>query len=198
MSLAPAEVYHGLSLRATYARQSTHSLDCARYMREWLGKMPIGLHLGDFMQMRPAGRRSLCEVLERDQAKGAEETAAELGRQLFADSMTPVAAFEGTGRFQKTPSGEQLVRLLACMRCGEPVPDELWAAVEARSVRPGEPDPRFDDQKFCLGHEGATLWELVSRLQQLRACRDAEAAGAQLFYCQAIDLPQLTPIVKEI
>ena len=190
VSLAPAAVYHGLSLRATYARQSALSLDPARYMREWLGKLPIGLHLGDFMQMRPAGRRSLCEVLEHDHAEGAEETAAELGRQLFADCITHVAGFEGTGRFQKTPSGEQLVGPLACMRCGEPAPDDLWAAVEAQAVRPGAPDPRFDEEKFRLGHEGATLWELVSRLQQFRAYRDAEAASAQLFYCQAIDLPQ--------
>ncbi len=30
----------------------------------WFRNLPIGVHLGDFMQLRPAGRRSLCEWIQ--------------------------------------------------------------------------------------------------------------------------------------
>jgi hypothetical protein len=56
LSMVAPEVYRGTSLRATIARQSLLKLDVRDYMSEWFGKMPLGAHLGDFLQLRPAQR----------------------------------------------------------------------------------------------------------------------------------------------
>ena len=50
-------------------------------------------------------------------------------------------------------------------------------------------DLRLAEARFAEGHEGATRWELVARLQHLRAAREAREAGRRLWYVQAIDTP---------
>ena len=47
----------------------------------------------------------------------------------------------------------------------------------------------MDEPRFRNGHEGGFLWEVVGRLQHLRAIRDAAAAGQRVFYAQAVDVP---------
>jgi len=60
LSMVPPEVYHGASLRATIARQSLLHLGVRDYMSKRYGKMFLRIHLGAFLQPRPAQRRSLC------------------------------------------------------------------------------------------------------------------------------------------
>ena len=124
-------------------------------------------------------------VLEEE----GESTAAELGRLLFKNAITHVFHFTGTGRFSACTSGQDLVHILAHMRRCEPFPANLWAKLETRAVKEGQPDARLLDPKFLEGHEGALVWELVARLQQRRAQRDAVRLRARLFYCQAVDTP---------
>jgi len=75
------------------------------------------------------------------------------------------------------------------MRSGAPLSDELWTALRARVVDDRRADPRLAEARFAEGHEGATRWELVARLQHLRAAREAREAGRRLWYVQAIDTP---------
>jgi hypothetical protein len=197
VSLARPDVYYGTSVRAMYARQRTQHLDANAHGQQPFGHVPVLIHIGDFLQMRPPGRRSLCEVQaqeggEKDEDECQEEdgsTADELGRLLFRDNLTHVVQFTGTGRFQDTPSGRQLVAVLDCMRSGKPMSDELWAALSARAVDETCADPRLAEPRFAEGHEGATRWEFVARLQHLRAVRESRQADRRLWYVQAIDTP---------
>ena len=107
ISLAVPEVYHGILLRSTYARQQTHKLNVADYMQRWFGYMSVGLHLGDFLQLRPASRRSIAEKLEADDAPESaeeddatleeEDAPAELGREAFHQAITFISLLTGTG-----------------------------------------------------------------------------------------------------
>jgi hypothetical protein len=202
ISLAVPEVYHGIALRSTYARQQTHKLNVADYMQKWFGHMPLGLHLGDFLQLRPAARRSIAERLEpkkeeeqetpeEDAAEDLkeEDTPAELGREAFHAGVNFVSLFTGTGRFSTCESGQKLVQILECMRLGRRMPRDLWDELQKRELVEDERDPRLDEPRFRDGHEGGFLWEVVGRLQQLRAIRDAAAAGQRIFYAQAVDVP---------
>ena len=67
--------------------------------------------------------------------------------------------------------------------------DGLWEEVQKRELQPDSRDPRLDEPVFRDGHKGALLWEIVGRLQQLRAVRDAQTAGERLFYSQGVDVP---------
>ena len=162
-------------------------------MSQWFGNIPVGLHLGDFLQIRPAGRRSLCEWLDTDESvedleANGETTAAEMGRFLFRDSLTHVVHFRGTGRFSTCSSGVDLIDILTHMRLVTPMPDALWAKLCDRVVKTDDgDDPRLRDNQFLDGHEGGLVWEVVARLQQLRAQRDAARMQQQLYYSQAVD-----------
>ena len=205
VSLTVAEVYHGLGFRTALSRRGKWELDVANYMRQWFGNMPIGLQLGDFLQIRPAGRRSLCEWLDTDVTvdeleEEGETTAAEMGRFLFRDSLTHVVHFKGTGRFSTCASGQDLVNILSHMRLAKPLPEDLWQKLCSRVVQTNATiDPRLMDEKFLDGHEGGLVWEVVARLQQLRARRDAKRMRQQLFYIQAVDnaLRSAAPLSKE-
>ena len=192
LSMAAPEVYHALGFRSALARRVEHDLDVDKYMQQWFGKMPIGIQLGDFMQLRPATKRSLCEWIdetftEEELNAAGESTASELGRYLFKDSFTHVVQFHGTGRFSTCNDGKDLVELLACMRAGRKMPDALWAKLKAQEIDLDGDDARLHDAKFDFAHEGAFVWEIVARLQQLRAMRDAAKAGKRLYYVQAVD-----------
>ena len=190
IGMAPPEVYHGLSLRSTYARQAQWSLDVNNYMQEWFGKMPIGLQLGDFLQVRPARRRSLCEVLDHTTPEESqEETSSELGRQMFDDTLTSVHLFTCSNRFSRCPSGQALYKILQCIRLGKSIPEDHWQLLRERVLCDTGKDPRLDDAKFRNGLTGAFAWEVVSRLLQLRAWRGAREQGKRLFYTQAVDVP---------
>ncbi len=73
------------------------------------------------------------------------------------------------------------------MRQGRKMPDELWDRLKAQAVEWESTDARLHDDRMNAGHEGAFIWEIVSRLQHLRAMRDATKAGQRLYYVQAVD-----------
>lgn len=68
MSMTPSDVYHAAGYRFALQRADTLGLDPSRYLQEWFGRMPIGIQLGDFLQLRPAAQRSLCEWQETTSA----------------------------------------------------------------------------------------------------------------------------------
>ena len=73
LSMNPPDVYHAAGYRFSLLRQEPLGLDMSKYMEEWFGKMPIGIQLADFLQLRPATQKSLCEWVS---AKAATEPSA--------------------------------------------------------------------------------------------------------------------------
>lgn len=96
--------------------------------------------------------------------------------------------FTGTGRFLDNESGRDLVDILQCMRSGKTLPEALWAKLQARELdtQVVQADAVLR-QRFFRCHWGGFSWEQVSRLQQLQAAHEAEAAGQTLYYIQAVD-----------
>ena len=151
LSMVPPDVYHAGAFRFAMTRQEHWRLEIVRYLEQWFGKVPIGVQLADFLQLRPTACLSLCEWQDAQRAtdaavvpesdNGVEEAAAErtsnaseLGRLAFKSSLQRVVHFTGSGRFSQCASGQQLVKILLSMREGRPLEDGLWEALEARSI----------------------------------------------------------------
>ncbi|CAE7487143.1 tkt, partial [Symbiodinium necroappetens] len=212
MSMTPSDVYHAAGYRFALQRADTLELDPSRYLQEWFGRMPIGIQLGDFLQLRPAAQRSLCEWQETTsavdtaqsedeeeeaQAGSEESNASELGRLLFKNSVRIVVHFTGTGRFSSCASGQSLVRILGHMRQGTSLSDALWRELQSRVLQPDTLSTVNGREEFFSAYWGGMAWEQVGRLQHLRSTLEARAAQEQLYFVQAIDKPaggrSLTP-----
>eukprot|EP00438_Fugacium_kawagutii_P017947 Skav211370 [mRNA] locus=scaffold595:25004:28193:- [translate_table: standard] len=215
VSMVPPDVYHAGSFRFSLVRQERLMLDQAAYLRQWFGKMPIGVQLADFLQLRPTAQRSLCEwkesrraidataPVEVDEAENEEQDGlveeevdrtsnnAELGRIAFKSSLQRIVHFTGSGRFSKCESGQQLVKILLSMRQGKIMDDDLWAALEARLVTREElMQDEVLRERVLKAHWGGLAWEQVCRLQHLRVVWEAQQKATTLFLVQAIDRPK--------
>ena len=208
LSMVPADVYHAASLRFATIRQDRLMLDLGEYLKQWFGKVPIGVQLADFLQLRPTAQFSLCEWLdaprateaavpdavsdaeeaEEDEAAERTTNASELGRIAFKQSLQRVVHFTGSGRFSTCFSGQQLVKILSTMRQGRCLEDELWEALEARVITrekiTSDPSLRV---RLLDAHWGALAWEQVARLQHLRVAWEAQQKSTVLYLVQAID-----------
>ena len=207
LSMNPPDVYHAAGFRFALLRQERMMLDMSRYLQEWFGRVPIGVQLGDFLQLRPTAQRSLCEWYDAQRAtdtaaaasssdeepvadeEAAQRTsnAAELGRNLFKNSLQRVVHFTGSGRFSDCPSGQQLVQILMCMREGKRLPDDLWAALQARAYSKEQLRAQESRQRLLDAHWGGLAWEQVARLQHVRIGLEAKALNKIVYLVQAID-----------
>ena len=207
LSMNPPDVYHAAGFRFALLRQERMILDMSRYLQEWFGRVPIGVQLGDFLQLRPTAQRSLCEWHDAQRAtdtaaaasssdeepvadeEAAQRTsnAAELGRNLFKNSLQRVVHFTGSGRFSDCPSGQQLVQILMCMREGKRLPDDLWAALQARAYSKEQLRAQESRQRLLDAHWGGLAWEQVARLQHVRIGLEAKALNKIVYLVQAID-----------
>lgn len=207
LSMNPPDVYHAAGFRFALLRQERMMLDMSRYLQEWFGRVPIGVQLGDFLQLRPTAQRSLCEWHDAQRAtdtaaaasssdeepvadeEAAQRTsnAAELGRNLFKNSLQRVVHFTGSGRFSDCPSGQQLVQILMCMRQGKRLPDDLWAALQARAYSKEQLRAQESRQRLLDAHWGGLAWEQVARLQHVRIGLEAKALNKIVYLVQAID-----------
>ena len=207
LSMNPPDVYHAAGFRFALLRQERMMLDMSRYLQEWFGRVPIGVQLGDFLQLRPTAQRSLCEWHDAQRAtdtaaaasssdeepvadeEAAQRTsnAAELGRNLFKNSLQRVVHFTGSGRFSDCPSGQQLVQILMCMREGKRMPDDLWAALQARAYSKEQLRAEESRQRLLDAHWGGLAWEQVARLQHVRIGLEAKALNKIVYLVQAID-----------
>ena len=207
LSMNPPDVYHAAGFRFALLRQERMMLDMSRYLQEWFGRVPIGVQLGDFLQLRPTAQRSLCvwhdaqratdtaaaasssdeEPVADEEAAQRTSNAAELGRNLFKNSLQRVVHFTGSGRFSDCPSGQQLVQILMCMREGKRMPDDLWAALQARAYSKEQLRAEESRQRLLDAHWGGLAWEQVARLQHVRIGLEAKALNKIVYLVQAID-----------
>ena len=114
-----------------------------------------------------------------------------MGVELFDKAVTDVHVLHTTYRFKDSVTKEWcpfLPRILAYIRNPNrrPMPDELWNALEKREAR-GPEDKRLFTTKAKTCYDIGIQWEAVARMMQLRAKRDAVAAGQLLIYVHAVD-----------
>ena len=85
------------------------------------------------------------------------------------------------------PSGQQLVQILMCMREGKRMPDDLWAALQARAYSKEQLRAEESRQRLLDAHWGGLAWEQVARLQHVRIGLEAKALNKIVYLVQAID-----------
>jgi len=154
------------------------------------GRMPIVIHLGDFLQLKPTGSgMSLITNLEEIPQHWEVPAEHQSAMKLFMH--TPLC-FEllATSRF-KGP----LRDLMAFMRnpSGPTVPRKIADSWQKMLLRPN--DQRLKERRFQVGHTLAIYWDTVARCMTMRARRDAEASGQVLYLIQAADTctPHMPP-----
>ena len=193
VSMVAAALYNALDYRACHGRSDTHDVQESTYKRpnHHFGRVPIVLHLGDFLQLRPTGSIGLLtdvnELEEDGSYKYAEPPTVEIQHAIKVFSQIPcVFELKGTKRFEP---GDPLITFLGCMREGKPFPPEVWSAWEKTlaSDNHGVLDPRHQHENVRLGYGMGIYWETLSRWIKTRARRDAGRLGVPLVFLQAVD-----------
>ena len=82
-------------------------LDLGEYLKQWFGKVPIGVELADFLQLRPTAQFSLCEWLDAPRATEA----------AVPDAVSDAEEAERTKRPNEPPMHLSWVKLHSSNRC---------------------------------------------------------------------------------
>ena len=193
VSMVAASWYNMLDVRSMHGRSKTHDVYETTYKRpqHHFGRIPIVIHLGDFLQLSPTANISLVEDVNAKNEDGSfkylEPPSVEVQHAIKVfGSITHVFELRGTKRFK---AGDPLIELLGCMRTGRKIPQRIWKAFERTfaSDRSGTLDPRHNAPKFRRGFGMAMYWETLSRWISQRARRDARELGVPLVFLQAAD-----------
>ena len=90
LSMAPPDVYHAGAFRFAMTRQEHWRLEIVRYLEQWFGKVPIGVELADFLQLRPTACLSLCAWQKRRRPRATTKRRRALKRRRqSAPAMLP-------------------------------------------------------------------------------------------------------------
>ena len=182
-----------LDVRSMHGRSKTHDVYETTYKRpgHHFGRIPIVIHLGDFLQLSPTANISLVEdvnaKLDDGSYKFPEPPSVEVQHAIKVFGSIPhVFELRGTKRFKP---GDPLIDLLGCMRAGRRIPQRIWEDFQRTfaSDRSGVLDPRHLTPKFQQGFGLCMYWETLARWTSQRARRDARALGVPLVFLQAVD-----------
>ncbi len=176
-----------------HGRSKNYDVSEASYTRapHHFGRIPIVIHLGDFLQLSPTGSLSLISDVNAKNKDGtfkyAEPPNVEIQHaiRLFG-AMPHVFELRGTKRFV---AGDPLIEFLRCMRAGHRFPPHVWEAFKNTFASDchGVLDPRHQSTKFLQGFGMGMYWETLSRWISQRAQRDARALAVPLVFLQAVD-----------
>ena len=192
ISMVSAALYNMLDWRSMLGRKLEHDVLESTYSHLGcaFGRIPIVIHLGDFLQLKPTGQLSLVDNLDAKKPDGSwkyPEVSTEIqhAQEVFCN-VPDVFELKGTMRFVK---GDPIIDFLQCMRSGGTFPSETWAAFEATFARdtPTEPDPRHAEARFAEGYGMGIYWESLSRMVSRRAVLDARKLGVPLLLAQCAD-----------
>lgn len=193
ISMVSAVLYNMLDFRAMLGRSVAFKVDQRTYTKVGcaFGRVPIVLHLGDFLQLSPTAQISLIEDLDRRDEQGGlihKHVALEVqhAQKVFKE-IPDVFELRGTMRFKPQ---DPLIEILQCMRDGRPMSDNLWNQFEERVVRdegPGVVDRRLDSEKFRSGYCMSIHWSSLIRMMYRRAVLDARRRQERLVFLQAAD-----------
>ena len=192
-SMVAAAWYNMLDVRSMHGRSRTHDVCEASYKkpRHHFGRIPIVIHLGDFLQLTPTANLSLIQDVNERDADGNyklfEPPSLEVQHAIKVFGSIPhIFELRGTKRFKV---GDPLIDLLGCMRTGSSIPQKTWKAFERTFATDcaGTLDSRHRSKKFLKGKGLAMYWETLSRWISQRARRDARELGVPLVFLQAVD-----------
>ena len=167
--ISPAS-YNVLLYRFYHGRKERWQIkqECHYVQPDWaFGRMPLKLHLGDFLQLRPTGAMSLLTDMTtlsyttEDRSPPPEfQDAAKLflGMEYCYELTT-------TNRFRNDEGGRELKEVTEFMRDPEPEQSDaykrvadLWQTMLLKDVE-GEVDERLREPRFQHGHMLAMFWE---------------------------------------
>ena len=192
ISMVSAALYNMLDWRSMLGRKLEHDVLESTYSHVGcaFGRIPIVIHLGDFLQLKPTGQLSLVDNLDAKKPDGSwkyPEVSTEIqhAQEVFCN-VPDVFELKGTMRFVK---GDPIIDFLQCMRSGGTFPPETWAAFEATFAQdtPTKPDPRHAETRFAEGFGMGIYWESLSRMVSRRAVLDARKLGVPLLLAQCAD-----------
>ncbi|CAE7805372.1 unnamed protein product [Symbiodinium sp. CCMP2592] len=193
ISMVSAAMYNMLDYRAMLGRTHVFAVTPHNYTRVGcaFGRVPIALHLGDFLQLKPTGQISLIDDLERQDEHGQyvhRDVSVEIqNAQAVFQAVPDVFELRGTKRFRP---GDPLIEILQRMRTGQPFSDELWEQLRDRFVKdacPGQCDPRLDEEGFLDGYCVSLYWSSLTRMMNRRVLVDAHRHGVPLVVLQCAD-----------
>jgi hypothetical protein len=193
VSMVAAALYNMLDVRAMHGRSKLYDVSEHSYKQphHHFGRVPIVIHLGDFLQLSPTANTSLVADVNGKNEDGSytfrEPPSLEVQHAIKVFAAIPyVFELQRTKRFKE---GDPLVEFLSCMRQGLRYPPTVWAAFERTFAgdREGHLDPRHGEDRFRGGYVMALYWETLSRWATRRSRSDAFEAGVPLVFLQAVD-----------
>ena len=127
VSMVPALWYNMLDVRSMHGRSKTHDVYETTYRRphHHFGRIPIVIHLCDFLQLTPTANISLIEDVNAKNEDGSykhpEPPSVEVQHAIKVfGSIQHVFELRGTKRFK---AGDPLLDFLECMRHGKRFPE---------------------------------------------------------------------------
>jgi len=156
--------------------------------------MPLVIHLGDFLQLRPTAGLSLLEDMDAIARERDEEVPAEFQAAAKLFLRTKLCyELSGTNRFRSDQGGRELKELVTFMRApaAEASADyerarALWDSIRVEACS-ASVDARLYERRFQEGHMLGIYWETVTPWAMARARHDARALQTPLFLLQAAD-----------
>ena len=192
ISMVAASLYNMLDWRIMLGRKLGHDVTQSTYSHVGcaFGRIPIVIHLGDFLQLKPTGQMSLVDDIDAKNPDGSWKyanvsTEVQHAQKLFC-SVPDVFELRGTMRFV---SGDPIIDFLQCMRRGGTFPPEVWTAFEDTFAKDAAdcPDTRHAESRFAEGFGMGIYWESLSRMISRRAVMDARKLGVPLLLAQCAD-----------
>ena len=185
VSMISPNLYNMLQYRSYLGRAEQWEIEEQDYdqLHTAVGRMPIVIHLGDFLQLKPTGNGISLIANFHELAEMGVELPVEFQSVMKLFCRTPLCfELQETNRFKEP----RLRALMAFVR--EPtrsLPPEIEASWNSICLQPD--DPRLREERFQNGHMIAIYWETVSRWITMRSKRDAAALRTPLLLVQAAD-----------
>ena len=183
------ELYNLLLYRSFHGRRKRWNIEEHEYdkLKSAFDRMPIVIHLGDFLQKRPIGGFSLSLIDDLEQ----------LERKHKLPDSYPAEYQSAMKLFCQVPRSRLVFEFQASNRIKEPklrafirnppkhIPEEIrehWEAIQLKAN-----DARLGEERFQVGHMIGIYWATVARWMTMRAKRDAAALRTPLVLFQAAD-----------
>ena len=183
--MIPPAWYNMFAYRSFLGREERWEVEEAAYdqLPGAFGRMPIVIHLGDFLQLKPTGGSASLISDFKELADAGLEMPPEYQAVMKLFCRTPLCfELQASNRF-KEPKLRDLMTFMRSPDKRVPVGiRETWMSI---CLKPD--DPRLAEERFQKGHMIGSYWDTVARWMVMRATRDAVALREPLFIVQAAD-----------
>ena len=182
VSMISPALYNMLLYRFYHGRKNRWQVTQERHYVQRkcaFGRMPLKLHLGDFLQLRPTAAMSLLTDMNAlsNQDKDVPAEFQDAQKLFLATEHCYELTF--TNRFRDDEGGRQLKELIEFMRAPKKENSDayrrvakLWNTILVKDDH-GEVDERLREPRFQQGHMLALFWETCGPWMAMRAQHDA-------------------------